>query len=568
MKVRRLLLCLLVSAALVSTFIPSIAFGEMDDWGIADKWEEDGREYDLADQSPILLETELYALDEEGNDIEFVGEVRYQWQKSEDEGGPYEDIPEANGSSLEVTEAGYYNCIATYLGGGDTDEWIEVGDTDEVTFEVTDSSDVEKDVIDISLKPKGTYKTKIEVFGDPVFAAGDILQVIYEDQDGNQETVDYVYSCDGQSGQGQFLSKDGRSFDPEELCWELQDEEEDLEVGDTCTFELSYGYICDSIDVEVVAYLLTGISFVSKDSVQLTEGIDGIMESDESGAPSFFRYEFPGFQQGDKLTVNTDENDTVIVYIFDKSESKFINSADAEDTISIEPDQIRSDQKGEWKVGEEHEFTFMYEGFTARIPVKIVANPVKEAKAKLEAVTARNTEELTLEDEEAVRQAETAFGYLNELKQKLDEAEKEKYGLADYDLTSLGEKLNAAIAKIKKLQDQATYEKKTATAKALTVSGLKVKAQKKKKAKVTWKANTKATGYVIQYSMKKNFKKGVKTVKINKAATKKKLVKKLKAKKAYYFRIATVTKVNNPMTGKTETIQGKWSKAKKIKAKK
>ena len=73
---------------------------------------------------------------------------------------------------------------------------------------------------------------------------------------------------------------------------------------------------------------------------------------------------------------------------------------------------------------------------------------------------------------------------------------------------------------------------------------------------------------MIQYSLKKNFKKGVKTVKINKATTKKQLVKKLKAKKTYYFRIAAVSKVKNPTTGKMETYQGKWSKAKKIKARK
>ena len=57
-------------------------------------------------------------------------------------------------------------------------------------------------------------------------------------------------------------------------------------------------------------------------------------------------------------------------------------------------------------------------------------------------------------------------------------------------------------------------------------------------------------------------------MKINKATAKKKLVKKLKAKKTYYFRIAAVSKVKNPTTGKVETYQGKWSKAKKIKAKK
>ena len=173
---------------------------------------------------------------------------------------------------------------------------------------------------------------------------------------------------------------------------------------------------------------------------------------------------------------------------------------------------------------------------------------------------------LTLKDKEAVYKAKAMY-------ETLSDAAKAK--LSQKQLA----KLNAAIEKVDELQKavdeeqriaaaKATYDKQVAAAKALSVNGLKVKAKKGKKANVTWKANKKASGYVIQYSLKKNFKKGVKTVKINKATTKKQLVKKLKAKKTYYFRIAAVSKVKNPTTGKMETYQGKWSKAKKIKAKK
>lgn len=51
---------------------------------------------------------------------------------------------------------------------------------------------------------------------------------------------------------------------------------------------------------------------------------------------------------------------------------------------------------------------------------------------------------------------------------------------------------------------------------AIKVSGrniLKVQNIKGKKVKIRWKKNTKVAGYQIQYSMKKNFKSGVKTVK-------------------------------------------------------
>ena len=56
---------------------------------------------------------------------------------------------------------------------------------------------------------------------------------------------------------------------------------------------------------------------------------------------------------------------------------------------------------------------------------------------------------------------------------------------------------------------------------------------------------------------------------VDAAKTKKATLKKLKARKKYYIRVCAVTKVKNPFTGKTETIQGKWVKVKKpIKAKK
>lgn len=78
--------------------------------------------------------------------------------------------------------------------------------------------------------------------------------------------------------------------------------------------------------------------------------------------------------------------------------------------------------------------------------------------------------------------------------------------------------------------------KKPSTTAAITVSGtniLKVQNIKGKKAKIRWKKNTKAAGYQIQYSMKKNFKSGVKTVNIKKNKTVSATIKKLKKKKTY-----------------------------------
>ena len=80
---------------------------------------------------------------------------------------------------------------------------------------------------------------------------------------------------------------------------------------------------------------------------------------------------------------------------------------------------------------------------------------------------------------------------------------------------------------------------------------------------VTWKAQkTETTGYQIEYSTNKNFKRGNKKITIKKNKTTEKTIKKLKSKKKYYVRIRTY-----------KTVQGKkyyskWSKVKNIKTNK
>ena len=106
--------------------------------------------------------------------------------------------------------------------------------------------------------------------------------------------------------------------------------------------------------------------------------------------------------------------------------------------------------------------------------------------------------------------------------------------------------------------------KKTIT---LTVKPVKtriasVKSKKSKNMVVKWKKDTKATGYVIQYSTDKKFKKGVKTVTITKNKTTSKTIGKLKGGKNYYVRVCTYKKSNG------KQIKGSYSAVKSIKVKK
>lgn len=85
---------------------------------------------------------------------------------------------------------------------------------------------------------------------------------------------------------------------------------------------------------------------------------------------------------------------------------------------------------------------------------------------------------------------------------------------------------------------------------------------KKKAITVSWKKQTKGVkGYEIQYSTNKKFEENVKTVKIGKAKTTKKTIKKLKSGKKYYVRIRTYNEKDGGI------VYSKWSKKKSIKTK-
>ena len=92
------------------------------------------------------------------------------------------------------------------------------------------------------------------------------------------------------------------------------------------------------------------------------------------------------------------------------------------------------------------------------------------------------------------------------------------------------------------------------------VVGLSVKAGKKKLT-VSWKKDSKITGYQITYAQNSKFTKGVKNITISKNSTIKKDIKSLKSKKTYYVKIRTYK-----MVGKTP-IYSTYSTIKKVKVK-
>ena len=101
------------------------------------------------------------------------------------------------------------------------------------------------------------------------------------------------------------------------------------------------------------------------------------------------------------------------------------------------------------------------------------------------------------------------------------------------------------------------------TVKPYNASITKVTA-KKNGFSVSWKQNKSASGYVIQYSLKKDFS-SYKAKSITSNAAYSATLKNLKKNKKYYIRIKAYRKAT--VNGKTKTLYSDWSKVKCIKTK-
>ncbi len=102
----------------------------------------------------------------------------------------------------------------------------------------------------------------------------------------------------------------------------------------------------------------------------------------------------------------------------------------------------------------------------------------------------------------------------------------------------------------------------TVTVNPPSVKLSKLTNKKSKKMVIKWAKNTAVTGYQIQYSTDKNFKKSVKTVTVGKNKTVTKTVSKLSKNKKYYVRVRTYKTVSGVK------YYSSWSNVKNIKIKK
>ena len=89
-----------------------------------------------------------------------------------------------------------------------------------------------------------------------------------------------------------------------------------------------------------------------------------------------------------------------------------------------------------------------------------------------------------------------------------------------------------------------------------------MKSKKAKTFEVKWKKDKKASGYIVQYSMDKKFKKNVKKNIVSKNKTVSKKITKLKPGKKYYVRVCTYKNSHG------KKVQGDYSKVRTVKIRK
>lgn len=112
-----------------------------------------------------------------------------------------------------------------------------------------------------------------------------------------------------------------------------------------------------------------------------------------------------------------------------------------------------------------------------------------------------------------------------------------------------------------KSQPAPSTETKSTVAKPKKVTLKKTSSPKKKSLKVTWKRDSKATGYQAVIATDKKFKKNKKTSTITKNKTTSKTFTKLKSKKTYLVKVRAYKKYGN------KKVYGAYSKVKKVKVK-
>lgn len=247
-------------------------------------------------------------------------------------------------------------------------------------------------------------------------------------------------------------------------------------------------------------------------------------------------------------------------------DAAFVLDAQAEGTLSYESDN--DDVAVVSKSGKVH---IMGEG-TARITVKAEATEAKTEAAKTITVTVSKADEVNPQSIQCESSYTKAYGdNVFALNAKAEGNAALSYVSSDTTVAAVDSTGKVSVKGIGTatitIKAAATdrYERALATVtvtvnpKKETIS--KVTSPKKGQAKVTWKKDAKATGYVVVYTDDKSFTKNVSMVTVKKNTKSSQTIKKLTSKKKLYVKVCSYKSVNG------RKMYGKYSAAKSVKVK-
>lgn len=392
-------------------------------------------------------------------------------------------------------------------------------------------------------------------FDEDSFTEGDILAIT--DKDGNTKTYTAENVIDKYGYPAvSFVAGDGSSIDANRIALSDNQEETHWTLGSNNEATLTYEGVPCKFNVTIAKNPVTSVKYTP---AQEYRTFDSQYYSDLYGETG--GYEEPEPNIGDRMTVSFNDGRANETYVYQEVNDGCYWSLEGETKRTRNQRYIAadSDQKTEtwvFESGKNYDFYFTYLGVRSNPLQTKMSLDIGEAGYILSADT------YTYDGKEK-KPAIKSVIYED---QTLVEGKDFEIDNPDYGGTKVGTYIVGI--KGKGIYGRSNYAAFTIAPKATSITKVK---KGKKSFTVKWKRDSKTypvswtnkklhTGYVVEYSLKKNFsgasRKFVSSYKKNSLT-----VKKLKAGKKYYVRVCSYC-------GKGEDfVNSKWSKTKTIKTK-
>ena len=355
-------------------------------WRLVDEYDDDGEVIGTRQLYYYYLVSTLYR---EGTSITVNGDQVYEYIPERN------DFYNSDGQCL--TELDQFDVYADQeeewtAGNSYTGEFELCGKRTEVTY-IIEPSPVESAVF-VPAKPiewieytHGEYDEEgngYYIYDSPLCSAGN--KIIVNFVDGSETVLEYKYDED--EDLWGFFDEEGNYAD---ITAEYSLDKQDTEpwgVGQHSFYASYLGFMFE-IPVTIIGNPVISIDFeFAPENAVYYENYDGRYDYDEEGERFFVYNEKSVEEEGNKLTVVTDEGTKEYIFHYRDpyrgwSESGFY---DEEGILAIEEDAVKgySNQYGaHWTLGSDNYYTVTYMGKDCQVPITIQQSPVQSLEVTL-----------------------------------------------------------------------------------------------------------------------------------------------------------------------------------------